>query len=93
LLVDVANKGTKGTTHCNSILLLLESVDPLNVSGPQATIQKFHDGSHFQDRQFCQCVVVIKPATEDQEGFINGYVGEETNYIESDEQILSTKIN
>jgi hypothetical protein len=54
---------TMGTTHCHSILLLLESVVPLKVSSPQGTIQNFHGGFSFQDRQFCQCVVVIKPAS------------------------------
>jgi hypothetical protein len=35
----------------------------------------------------------VKPASKDLEGFINGYVGEETNHIENDEDILATKIN
>jgi hypothetical protein len=40
----------------------------------------------------CQCVV-IKPASDDLEGFIHWYVGEGTNDIEIDEDILSTNIN
>jgi hypothetical protein len=35
----------------------------------------------------------MKPVSEDLEGFIDLYVGEETNHIETDEDILSTKIN
>jgi hypothetical protein len=93
LLLDVANNGKNGTTQCHSIFLLLESVVPWKIGGLQVDIQKFDDCFHFQDRPFYQCVVVIKPDSDDQEGFIDGYVGEETNHIETDDDILSTNIN
>jgi hypothetical protein len=86
LLVDVANNGTNETTQCHSILRLLETVVPLKAGGRQADIQNFYD------RPFCQCVVV-KPASDDLEFFLDWYVGEETNDMKTYEDILSTMFN
>jgi hypothetical protein len=93
LHVNVAHDGREGTAHCYAILLLIEFVVHLKVGGPQANIQKFHDSFHFQNGAFRQCVVIFEPTSDDLEGFINRYTGEETNHIKAGEGILFLEIN